>query len=329
MPAVSVVIVSYSDPAATAVAVASLRAQTVVPSEIVVVDNGMRAQLGSVDGAVVVRPGRNLGYTGGANLGVARTRGEWVLLLNPDAVAERDCLEWLLAAADDTTGIIGAQVLLPDGRVNAGDNPLHLTGISWSGRYLDPAEDGPTRSVAVASGAALLVRRAAWDAVGGLAERFFMYQDDVDLAWRMRLAGYDVRFEPRARVTHDYDFEKGARKWYLLERNRAWTVLCNYDTRTLALLAPVLFAAEAAVLARSIAEGWVTWKVRAWLAVARAAPAIAERRRAVQATRRVGDAAIVRLMTGEFATPLAAPGLAGRLGPLLERYRLWLLRRID
>jgi GT2 family glycosyltransferase len=328
VPAVSAVIVSYADPAATAVAVQSLRAQTVPPGEIVVVDNGVRAHLDSLDGAVVVRPGRNLGYTGGANLGVARTSGEWVLLLNPDAIADRDCVERLIEAADERTGIVGAQVVLPDGRVNAGDNPLHLTGISWSGRYLEPVEDGPARSVAVASGAALLVRRALWDAVGGLAEQFFMYQDDVDLAWRVRLAGYDVRFAPRARVTHDYDFEKGARKWFLLERNRAWTVLCNYDARTLALLAPVLLAAEAAVLARAISEGWPTWKVRAWLSVARAARAIARRRRAVQATRRVGDAEIVRLMTGTFATPLAAPGLAGRLGPLLERYRLWLLRRI-
>jgi len=328
VPAVSAVIVSYADPAATATAVASLRAQTVAPGEIVVVDNGERAPLDPLNGAVVVRPGRNLGYTGGANLGVAQTTGEWVLLLNPDAVAERDCVERLLEAADERTGIVGAQVVLPDGRVNAGDNPLHVTGISWSGRYLEPVEHGPARSVAVASGAALLVRRTAWDAVGGLAERFFMYQDDVDLAWRVRLAGYDVRFAPRARITHDYDFEKGARKWFLLERNREWTVLCNYDGRTLALLAPILLAAEAAVLARAVSEGWATWKVRAWLSVGRDAPALVRRRRAVQATRRVGDAEIVRLMTGAFDTPLAAPGLAGRLGPLLERYRLWLLRRI-
>jgi GT2 family glycosyltransferase len=329
MPAVSAVIVSYADPTATAAAVQSLRAQAVAPVEIVVVDNGARAELDSLDDVVVIRPSRNVGYTGGANLGVARTSAEWVLLLNPDALADRECVERLLEATDERTGIVGAQVLLPDGRVNAGHNPLHITGISWSGRYLEPAEDAPARSVAVASGAALLVRRAAWDAVGGLAERFFMYHDDVDLAWRVRLAGYDVRFAPRARVTHDYDFDKGARKWFLLERNRAWTVLCNYDARTLALLAPVLLAAEAAVLARALSEGWATEKLRAWLAVARSAPATARRRRAVQATRHVADAEILRLMTGAFDTPLAAPGLAGRLGPLLERYRRWLLQRVD
>jgi GT2 family glycosyltransferase len=326
MAAVSAVVVSYGDPSATARAVASLRAQSVAPVEIVVVDNAGR--LHDLDGAAVVRPGVNLGYTGGANLGAAHTTGDWLLLLNPDTIARADCIAQLLAAVDSATGIVGAQVLLPDGRVNAGDNPLHVSGISWSGGYLQPAEDGPPRSVAVASGAALLVRRAAWDAVGGLAQQFFLYQDDVDLAWRVRLAGWDVRFAPRARVAHDYEFNKGAEKWFWLERNRAWTVLTNYAGRTLWLLAPVLLAAEGAVLARSLADGWWAQKLRAWAAVVRAAPAILRRRRAVQATRRVGDAEIVRRMTGAFDTALAAPGVAGRTGPLIERYRLWVLRRI-
>jgi len=326
---VSAVIVSYADPAATTRAVASLRDQTVAPAEIVVVDNATEGRLDDLEGATVVRPGANLGYTAGVNLGGSKTTGDWLLLLNPDTTAEPECVERLLEGADARTGIVGAQVLLPDGRVNAGDNPLHVAGISWSGRYLERAEDGPARSVAVASGAALLVRRATWDAVGGLAEPFFLYHDDVDLAWRVRLAGWDVRFAPRARVRHDYDFDKGIEKWFWLERNRTWTVLCNYGGRTLALLAPVLLGAEAAVVARALTEGWWSQKLRAWAAVARAGRAIARRRRVVQATRRVGDAEIVGRMTSAFDTPLAAPGLAGRAGPLLERYRLWVLRRID
>jgi GT2 family glycosyltransferase len=327
--AVSAVVVSYADPDATARAVASLRAQTVAPAQIVVVENHPTRRVGDLEGTTVVSPGANLGYTGGANLGARHSGGDWLVLLNPDAVAEPDCVEQLMAAADEQTGIVGAQVLLPDGRVNAGDNPLHVTGISWSGRYLEPAENGPPRSVAVASGAALLVRRAAWEAIGGLAEPFFLYHDDVDLAWRMRLAGWDVRFQPQARVCHDYAFDKSAEKWFWLERNRAWSVLCNYDARTLALLAPVLVAAEGAVLARALSEGWWRQKLRAWGAVLRHGPAIARRRRTVQGERRVSDAEIVGRMAGTFATPLTRAGLAGRLGPVIERYRRWVLRRIS
>jgi GT2 family glycosyltransferase len=328
VPDVSAVIVSYADPEATAAAVESLSAQTVRPAEIVVVDNDPAGRVPALPGATVAHTGANLGYTAGANFGVARTRSDWLLLLNPDAVAEVDCIERLLEAADDTTGIVGAQVLLADGRVNAGDNPLHLTGISWSGRYGEPAESGPPRSVAVASGAALLVRRHAWDAVGGLADHFFMYHDDVDLAWRARLAGWDVRLAPNARVRHDYDFDKGREKWFLLERNRAITVLCNYDRRTMMLLAPLLLGAEAAVLVRALREGWAREKLRAWWAVLRERRYIARRRSEVQAIRAVHDVEILRQMTGTFDTPLAAPGVAGRLGRGMERYRILLLRHL-
>jgi GT2 family glycosyltransferase len=326
---VSALVVSYADRAATARAVASLHGQTLPPREVLVVDNHPDGQLEQLEAAIILRPGANLGYAAGANLGAREAGGDWLLLLNPDAVAEPDCLERLLDAADEQTGIVGAQVLLGDGRVNAGDNPLHVTGISWSGRYLEPAEDGPPRSVAVASGAALLVRRTAWETVGGLAEPFFLYHDDVDLAWRMRIAGWDVRFQPRAHVHHDYAFDKGAQKWFWLERNRTWTVLCNYRAPTLAMFGPVLVGAEVAIFARALAEGWWRQKLRAWAAVVFAAPAIVRRRRSVQSQRRVGDAAIVARMTGRFATPLAEPGIAGRIGPIIERYRQWVLRRID
>jgi len=328
VPEVSAVVVSYADPQATARAVGGLRAQSVPAREIVVVDNRPERVVGEIDGARVVHPRANLGYAGGANLGARQTGGEWLLLLNPDTVPEPDCIERLLEAADARTAIVGAQVLLPDGRINAGDNPVHVTGISWSGHYLEAAEDGPARSVAAVSGAALLVRRSVWDELGGLAEPFFLYVDDVDLAWRARLAGWDVRFQPRARVRHDYDFDKGREKWFYLERNRAIAVLTNYAGPTLLALAPLLIGGELVVLARALREGWWREKLRALAAVARHAPAILRRRRAVQALRRVDDREILRHMTGTFATPLAEPGLAGRLGPLMDRYRRWLLCRV-
>jgi GT2 family glycosyltransferase len=319
VPRVSAIIVSYADPDATRRAVASLRAQTRPPDEVIVVDNGPDA-LRAFD-ATVVRPGDNLGYPGGVRAGVARSDGEWLVLLNPDAVADPDCVESLLAAAGSGIGVVGGQVLQPDGRVNAGDNPLHISGVSWSGRYLQAPETGEPRKVAVVSGALQLVSRELWDHIDGMADRYFLYHEDVDLCWRARLAGWEVVFAPDARAVHDYTFDKGAEKWFWLERNRAWTVLCAYGARALALLAPVLVVAEAAIAARAAREGWWPQKRRAWVAVWRDRKAIAERRRAVQATRRQSDAAIVARMTGRMETALVDGGLATRVGPLLEAYR--------
>ena len=325
VPSVRAVIVSYADPSATARAVASLRAQTLRPSEIVVVDNHPAGSLGDLS-ATILRPGRNLGYPGGANLGAAGATTEWLLFLNPDAVAAPDAIETLLAVTGDDVGSVGAQIVLPDGRVNAGDNPLHLTGVSWAGRYGEPQESGPVREAAVVSGAAILVRTAAWRAVDGMEAEFFLYQDDVDLALRLRLAGWRVVFQPRALVEHEYEFDKGREKWFYLERNRAWTVLGVYRARTLLLLTPLLLATECTVLARAVGEGWWREKLRASWAVVRSARWIARRRRRVQATRAVPDTALLSLTTARFETPLAASRIASTSGPALESYRRFVLR---
>jgi GT2 family glycosyltransferase len=317
---VSAIIVSYADPDATRAAVASLRAQTRPPDQVIVVDNHPDRPVRDVD-AELVHPDGNLGYAGGVRAGVGRSEGDWLLLLNPDAVADPDCLARMLEAGGDDVGVVGAQVLQPDGRVNAGDNPLHVTGVSWSGRYLEAPETGPPRPAAVVSGAAQLVRRALWDEIGGMADRYFLYHEEVDLCWRARLAGWEVRFQPRARVVHDYAFDKGAEKWFWLERNRAWTVLCAYGAPALALVAPVLVAGEAAIVARALREGWEPEKRRAYASVWRERRELRARRRAVQATRRTGDAAIVARMTGRMDTSLVDGGLAERIGPLLDAYR--------
>ena len=97
-----------------------------------------------------------------------------------------------------------------------------------------------------------------------MCERFFMYEDDVDLCWRMRLAGWNVMFCPDAVVWHEYEFDKGTMKWYWLERNRLWTVLSNYSAITLVLLAPLLLGTELMVLAQAIRGRWTHRLLRAW-----------------------------------------------------------------
>ncbi len=248
--AITAVVVSFADVAASARAIESLREQSLAPVEVLVIDNDPAGATVDALSALqissnirIIHPGANLGYTGAVNLAAREAKGDWLFFLNPDAVAARDCLERLLEAVDDeNVAIVGAQVLLPDGRVNAGENPVNIAGMSWSGGYGQPREQGAARDTAAVSGAALLARRDAFMEIGGLCPYFFMYVDDTDLAWRMRLSGRRVRYCPAAVVVHDYEFHKGAHKWFYLERNRLWALLSNLNVLTLVLLGPMLLS---------------------------------------------------------------------------------------
>lgn len=330
----AVIVCSFEPPDAVASTVESLMGQTRPPAEVLLVDNHPEAVVSS---ALVARglpvtqlvTGSNLGYPQACNFAAPHASGEWLFFLNPDAQAAPDCLERLLEEASGDVGVLGAQVLLPDGTVNAGDNPVHLVGLSWSGRYLEPREDGPARDVACVSGAASLIRTATFRALRGHSPGFFLYVDDTDIAWRSWLAGMRVRFVPRAVVAHDYEFDKGARKWLHLEHNRLWMLLANYSVRSLVVLAPLLLAAEAGIAVLARRDGWWPQKVEAWRTVWGERRQIAAWRRFVQSTRRRGDRIVVERMTGSLHTPLVQAPAVARAEPALEAYRRLLLLLLD
>jgi N-acetylglucosaminyl-diphospho-decaprenol L-rhamnosyltransferase len=219
---VSAVVVSYNVRDLVQRCVASLRADGV--ERIVVVDNassdGTAAALRADPDVDLVALGRNVGFAAGANRGVARTTSPYVALVNPDEVVERGCTNALVASLerDPGLGLVGPRILTPDGRtypsartfpdlvVAAGHAFLYLVwpGNPFSRRYRMVDWDHATaRDVDWVAATHVLVRRQAWDEVGGFDEGYFMYMEDVDLCWRLRRAGWRVGYEPAATATHE------------------------------------------------------------------------------------------------------------------------------
>ena len=315
MTALAVVIVAYDSARDLPATLAALRPQLAEGDELLIVDNASSDDPASVTGdAPVLRLERNLGFAGGCNAGAAATSAPLLFFLNPDARPAPGCLEALRAAAEAHPGWGAWQALVAlagGAEVNTSGGEVHWLGVGWSGGYGAPvAAVGGDREVGFASGAALVVRRGAWDAAGGFDPGYFMYGEDLDLSLRLRLAGWEIGLAHAAVVEHDYEFAKGTQKWFLLERNRWATVLGAYPRPLLAALLPALLVAELAFVAVAARGGWLGAKLRAQAAVLRGLPELLRRRTAVQAGATVS--------AGEFAGALTAGLDSPFLGPAAE-----------
>ena len=201
---------------------ASLPAASEGPIPVTVVDNGSTD--GSVEraeahpGVDLIETGRNAGYGTAANLGVAQATEEWVLVVNPDIEFEPQSIDQLLTVADrwPRAAALGPRIHTADGMLypSARELPSLGRGIGhaafgwvwpsnpWTASYR--RERGtPVEGVAGwLSGACLMVRREAFDAVGGFDEGYFMYFEDTDLCERLARSGWDVVYAPSATVVH-------------------------------------------------------------------------------------------------------------------------------
>jgi len=178
----------------------------------------------------LIRSGQNLGFAGGANVGIRRAlerRADWVLLLNADAVAEPGLPESLERAARlrPDAGLLACKVLFEDGRTVQYAGASFHAWLGYSGREVGfgkPDRVHAMRDVDRADGAALAVSSAAVEVAGLLDESLFAYVEDVEWSLRIRDAGFAVVFVPDAVVRHKGSASTGG---------RASTTNLYYDTR--------------------------------------------------------------------------------------------------
>ena len=252
-PQVAAVVVAFGSEPLLVPGVTALLSSHDVDIEVVVVDNGCTDDsidvLRPMAGVTVIDPGRNLGFALGCAVGVEATDREYLVFVNPDAVAEADAVAHLVAALQDpSVGIATASIRLADhpDRLNSAGNTAHFLGFSWCVGYDELAtEFAEPRDVACASGAGMAIRRDTWLALGGFVPEFFAYFEDSELSLRAWQQGLRVTYVPDAVVTHDYTENHTGPKLYLVERNRLIALLTLYERRTLVRLLGPIIATEA------------------------------------------------------------------------------------
>lgn len=321
--------------------------------EIVIVDNDSKDEspdwLRQQSGITFLPSPTNLGFAEGNNLGMSHALldgAEFVYLLNGDAKLDPDTIMEAvkLAQSDEKIGAVQSRIMLwkhPE-VVNATGGMVHFLGFGfvrnngkpWNGVRSDfglsqpksPKSDLTPIEIAYASGAAVLYRASVLQEVGLLDSFLFLYHEDLELGWRIRLAGYKNVLAINSIAYHDYEFRRSIQKFYWMERNRVLVHVSHLRVWTLLLLAPFMLAAELGLITFAIKGGWLKEKFlvyinllspHTWMYVAR-------KRRESRLLRRVSDREIVRLWIGKIEHQETNSPVVNRLiNPLLNS--VWFL----
>jgi GT2 family glycosyltransferase len=303
-PLVSVLVVTYEpDARLLAECLQSIAGSDHRPLEVVVVDNGSRrpgvraeveaAIRGSSDISLTfsAQP-QNLGYAAATNLAVDLSQGELMLLLNPDARLREDAIRLLVevAAARPAAAGFAPKVLLADPGVvfDSVGVAIH-PGSEGSQRGLGQVDLGQYDLEEQVPGlcfAAALIRRQAWERVGPLDVRYFMFYEDVDWSFRAQVTGETFWTVPQATVVHFHSASTrhlgSGFKTRLIQRNLIWTAVKNLESRA---ALRVLLRRSAANLRRLRRPRHAAASARALLDAWAGLPGMLASRRQIQARR--------------------------------------------
>ena len=270
-PSVTALVIGYNSKDIVGPCLQTLLDQDYPNLEVVVVDNA------SKDGTAdfirtnfpqikLIASDVNLGFAGGNNLVFRTTKSKYVVLLNQDAYAQRNWVTELVRAAemDDRIGSVGSKMLFFRCPTLLNSTAIEINEAGWGwDRQVGERDENPSpmpEEVFGGCGGAVLYRTSALKKVGGFDNAFFMYYEDTDLAWRLRLAGYDNLYAPLAVVRHDFHGDTGAtpgrlyRRRFMSERNRWATLVKNLDWKSLFSVLPKI---------RKYDKGRVAWLEKA------------------------------------------------------------------
>ena len=311
-PKVTVVIVNWNGERFLNRCLSALLAQTVIPSEIMLVDNA------SADASIeivcrflsvrVLMQNENLGFARGNNVAIEASdkESEWIAMLNPDAFPEPHWLEALLSAARENSefDVFGSKLVKaadPSVLDGAGD-AYHISGLVWRMGHGVPSASLSAQASEVFSpcAAAALYRRSALVEVGGFDEDFFCYVEDVDLGFRLRLAGHRCLSVPEAVVHHVGSGTTGGQlsefAVYHGHRNLVWTYVKNMPGVLFYLFLPLHIAMNVVALAVFMVRGQGRVMLRAKWDAIKGLPKMWRKRRAIQSSRIATVREIWRLM---------------------------------
>lgn len=319
VPTVSIIILNWNGKRFLKECLGSLQVQTFPDFETILLENG------SSDGSAefvrdsypwvhLVPLKENIGFAGGNNRALVECKGEFIVTLNNDTKLEPGFLAALVSAAeaDPHIGMVAAKMLnfYEPGRIDSVGVRIATNGMGQNigvgeedrGQYDIPAEVfGPCAGAA-------LYRRSMLDQVGFFDDSFFAYYEDLDLAWRGRLAGWRAVTAPDAVVYHVHSATSGkmsAFTVYQVQRNKWFVLLKNWPTPLLVQHFLLIKVFDLAALVLAVLRGRGGAAVKARFAVLKYLPSLLRARKHVQSMGTVTNAEVEKFFSkseGAIAT---------------------------
>jgi len=240
-PEISIITVNYNGKKDTIELIRSLQKHVSLPLEIIVVDNGSRENealllQGLFPDVVIIRSEKNLGFSGGNNLGIVQAKGKYIFLLNNDTFVTEDTFMYLVERLESSPsiGVVSPKIKFaapPQNIQFAGYT--RLSGITIRNALIgfgeaDHGQHEIARQTPFTHGAAMILKKEVIEKAGLMPELFFLYYEELDWCAHISACGYELWYEPKCTVFHKESQSTGQNsplRTYYLTRNRllfAW-----------------------------------------------------------------------------------------------------------
>ena len=298
-PEFSIIIVTHNSNYYLVECMKALTTQRNKNFEIIIVDNNSNEDLINFDNfnsleIKIIKLEKNFGFAAANNIGAKRAIGKWLITLNPDAIPDDNWLSEIEVGIKryPKNKIFGSKQLKYDNpsKLDGAGDHYHCTGIAWRGGEGDSAETILEDAVVMSPcAAAAIYHRDIYVSMGGMAEYFFCYYEDVDLGLRFRLLGHETIQLAGAKVRHVGSTTAGKNSKfikYYVSRNRIWTFIRCVPGLLFAVCLPLLILSIVTRLCFSIFAGDTSTKLKAFFDAFRRLLRIWNDRKVIQKARK-------------------------------------------
>ena len=315
-PLVSIVILNYNAGKLLDDCLHSIHKTEKVNFEIILVDNAStdksyKEYTQKFPDVNLIENSKNLGYCEGNNVGIRATKGEFVVVLNPDTIVNPTWLHELLHAyKKNGEGIYQPKILATtdhDMLLSYGQF-IQLFGFGYSRGKGETHIEGSNNieKIGYASGTCIFTSKKIIEKLNLFDPFLFAYHDDLDLCWRASMLGINSFYVPSSVIFHPiegYSFKWSKFKFYLMERNRQYCLLTHFSKSSYFKMLPSLILVDFAVSLFYLKKGMFGTKIRTSLNILKNLTKISKKYQEIQSTRILSDKEIIKIFQDKIQVP--------------------------